>query len=861
MVRIIKTDIMSKNIIKNPIPESPQSPGDRILQSTKPISEFSLESRFDDPYKGTICAADKNTPDNWIERHPDMVRLTGSHPFNSEVPQPTLSDVGFITPNRLHYTRNHGAVPKLSWDTHIISISISKGQSFQLTMDMLADMKQISRTVTLTCAGNRRKENNMHAKTVGFSWNTGATSTSVWKGVLMSDVLLAAGLNWQGEDWHVHMEGSDTLMDGHRYGTSLPLGHVMNPANDVMLAMEQNGELLHPDRGFPVRVVIPGWIGGRMVKWLSTLDVRLGESTNHYHYFDNRILPSYVDKELADKEEWWYKTEYLFNELNLNSVISRPFHNEHILSNGSVSFSGYAYSGGGRHVTRVEVTLDGGSTWLLATRKVEEKPNLFRKYWCWIQWEVELSVLQLMSCQYVAVRAWDESNNTQPCDLTWNVMGMGNNSWFRVKVVRSLRQGTYCFKFIHPTQGAGLDNKDAWMVSKPLLKQLEHSPSILCTYTMGQVEAHRTESDCWIVVNDKVYDCTPFLSLHPGGLASILMNGGTDCTDDFIGIHSDKATKMLDKYLVGALADEGTEAKFQSPEFDKSIPRDDKFIPSNCWLNVKSYVEFTLTRKTIINHDTILLRFSPASNLASLNRLLDLRTTKDEASKVLGLPVGQHIMVKGQANDQLLIRAYTPLIDIEESKEDFSLLVKVYRPDDSFPVGGKMSQHLDSLSVGKTIQVKGPLGHISYQNHGMISVHNVSREFKNVAFMCGGTGITPAYRILTHALKDDSDLTVFYLLYANRSPADILLRDELDRLASIFPDRFKCWYTIDGAHAPAAWPYSTGHIDYEMVRNQIPNGSDGDTFVGMCGPPAMIEYACVPNLKKLGYHEENFDIF
>ncbi len=64
----------------------------------------------------------------------------------------------------------------------------------------------------------------------------------------------------------------------------------------------QNGRWLTPDHGFPVRIIIPGFIGGRMVKWLEEITVTETESQNHYHFFDNRVLPSHVDQDLANKE-------------------------------------------------------------------------------------------------------------------------------------------------------------------------------------------------------------------------------------------------------------------------------------------------------------------------------------------------------------------------------------------------------------------------------------------------------------------------------------------------------------------------------------------------------------------------------
>ena len=76
----------------------------------------------------------------------------------------------------------------------------------------------------------------------------------------------------------------------------------MDEARDIILAYMQNGEVLSPDHGFPVRMIIPGFIGGRMVKWLKRIVVTTKESENYYHHNDNKVLPSHVDAELANSE-------------------------------------------------------------------------------------------------------------------------------------------------------------------------------------------------------------------------------------------------------------------------------------------------------------------------------------------------------------------------------------------------------------------------------------------------------------------------------------------------------------------------------------------------------------------------------
>ena len=86
------------------------------------------------------------------------------------------------------------------------------------------------------------------------------------------------------------------------YGTSVTYGKAMDPTSDVIIAYKQNGRWLTPDHGFPVRIIIPGFIGGRMIKWLEEITVTAGESDNFYHFHDNRVMPSHVDEELAKAE-------------------------------------------------------------------------------------------------------------------------------------------------------------------------------------------------------------------------------------------------------------------------------------------------------------------------------------------------------------------------------------------------------------------------------------------------------------------------------------------------------------------------------------------------------------------------------
>ncbi|CAN0178430.1 unnamed protein product, partial [Phaeothamnion confervicola] len=201
---------------------------------------------------------------------------------------------------------------------------------------------------------------------------------------------------------------------------------------------------------------------------------------------------------------------------------------------------------------------------------------------------------------------------------------------------------------------------------------------------------------------------------------------------------------------------------------------------------------------------------------------------------VLGLPVGKHVFVSGKrkGTTEFVMRAYTPATG-DELKGFVDLVVKVYKPCERFPQGGKMSQLLDELEIGETVDFKGPLGEITYLGDSAFDVKGRLRHFPCVAMLAGGTGITPMYQVIRAVLADPADGTALSLVYANQSEDDILLRGELDALVARHPDRFRVWYTIDKPNDPAAWKFSVGFIDEEMLRAHLPEAGEGSVAL-MC---------------------------
>ncbi|XP_042560974.1 NADH-cytochrome b5 reductase 3 [Clupea harengus] len=247
-----------------------------------------------------------------------------------------------------------------------------------------------------------------------------------------------------------------------------------------------------------------------------------------------------------------------------------------------------------------------------------------------------------------------------------------------------------------------------------------------------------------------------------------------------------------------------------------------------------------LIDKEIISHDTRKFRFALNSE-----------------NEVLGLPIGQHIYLSAKIDGNLVVRPYTP-VSSDDDKGCVDLVVKIYYKNvhPKFPEGGKMSQYLESLRIGETIDFRGPSGLLIYQGKGEFAIKPdkksaaVIKRAKNVGMIAGGTGITPMLQIITAVMKDPADATVCHLLFANQAEKDILLRPELEEVLARHPSRFRLWFTVD--KAPEGWTYSQGFISEEMVRNHLPPPGD-DTLILMCGPPPMIQFACNPNLDKVGH--------
>lgn len=342
-------------------------------------------------------------------------------PFNGG---PPLDELGhrFVTPRDLFFVRNHGEVPAVDVATFRLEIKGEVERSLTLSLADLARYPRREVTATIQCAGNRRSElQRFRAIPHELPWGSEAVSNTVWGGVALADVLADAGPRQTAQ--HAAFCGlDDTERHGKRFhfGASIPLAKALSP--EVLLATEMAGEPLPSVHGAPLRVVVPGWIGARSVKWLHKIKLQSEPSENYFQSVAYRLFPADVDATNVNWDEG-----LRLGEQAVNAIVTSPADGQTVRA-GNLRFEGVALAGGGRRVERVELSPDGGATWFQARFAPEEAT------WAWRRWHAELD-LDAGSCEIV-VRAWDSAAQTMPpsVDQVWNFKGYMNNAWFRLRL-------------------------------------------------------------------------------------------------------------------------------------------------------------------------------------------------------------------------------------------------------------------------------------------------------------------------------------------------------------------------------------------------------------------------------------------
>lgn len=286
--------------------------------------------------------------------------------------------------------------------------------------DLKRNFSRIETAVTLQCAGNRRDE----LMTLGdvpneIVWGSEAISHAAWAGVPLNEVLQEAHIADDAE--HIGFLGLDNVQHDAKtfhFGGSIPI----EKAADTLLAYDMNGESLPPVHGYPLRAIVPGYIGARSVKWLSVITALPAPSNNYYQARGYKLFPPEVTAETADPD-----AGEMLGQNGVNSVVCDPRPGQ-VIPAGAVRVKGYALAGTSS-IARVEVSTDGGRNWVTATLSPESGSPYSWRLW-WQDFDLPAGAYQLV------VRAWDSHGGGQPEKLeqVWNFKGYANNAYHRIHV-------------------------------------------------------------------------------------------------------------------------------------------------------------------------------------------------------------------------------------------------------------------------------------------------------------------------------------------------------------------------------------------------------------------------------------------
>ena len=347
-------------------------------------------------------------------RHPALISLSET-PCSAESPMHLLGDA-WMTPNALFYVRNHHPVPTIDAESYTLSVrglGISSPQEYSLAR--LSALPCASIVATIQCGGNRRGHLNEVAKTSGNAWGAGAISNARWTGVWLRDLLADAGLDVAAATaaiHHIHFEGGDGTT------ASIPTAKALGESGDVLIAWEMNGVPLPRDHGAPLRVVVPGYVGVRHIKWLKSVVTADKEAEG---VWQRGVAYKTFGPSVRSVSEQEIAAATPIMEMPVQSAILAPAEGT-IVDPGALTVSGFAWSGGGRGVIRVDVSGDGGETWVTAELgEGSEQPA--DRAWAWTFWHAEVQLPATLACDQATLicKAVDAAHNVQALMPLWFV--------------------------------------------------------------------------------------------------------------------------------------------------------------------------------------------------------------------------------------------------------------------------------------------------------------------------------------------------------------------------------------------------------------------------------------------------------
>ncbi|MFJ9111315.1 sulfite oxidase [Streptomyces sp. NPDC102283] len=336
---------------------------------------------------------------------PELFTLRGT---NAETNFAALRDTGLLTPSDRFFVRNHTATPRIDrtdWKLTVRGDGLRGGPVDFAFADLL-DLPSVTRTAFVECAGNGRSFfTSQQGQTVsGTAWTLGAIGTARWRGVRLADVLRRAGIGRHAVDVLPRGLDAEVVTDGVNLGRVRRPLPVAKALDDVLLAYEMNGEPLPPDHGFPVRLVVPSWVGIANIKWVGDIEVSAEPLLTPWNTGLYRLFgPGHPPGGSAPLTRQTLKSAF-----ELAPGVSFPAHRRTLLTGRSWS--------GGAPVRAVEVSTDGGAHWRTARLRDEPRAG------SWVRWTADW-VPEEPGPAVLLARATDRSGRTQPAATAHNTQG------------------------------------------------------------------------------------------------------------------------------------------------------------------------------------------------------------------------------------------------------------------------------------------------------------------------------------------------------------------------------------------------------------------------------------------------------
>jgi sulfane dehydrogenase subunit SoxC len=313
---------------------------------------------------------------------------------------------GMITPSGLHFERHHGGVPDIDPAQHRLLVHGLVKRPLIFTMDTLLRYPMVSRIHFMECSGNSQVLYQPAPPNLTVGQTHGLVSCSEWTGVPLRLLLEEAGVD-RGALW-ILAEGADAAA----MSRSIPMAKAMD---DAMLALFQNGERLRPENGYPVRLFLPGWEGNMSVKWLRRLKV-----------VSAPVMTKDETSRYSDLQADGKSLMFTY-PMEVKSVITRPSHGMTLAGAGLHQISGIAWSGNGT-IKRVDVSTDGGKTWVEAPLVAPVLPRAITRFRLPWKWDGAPAVLKS--------RAIDDTGAIQP-EREKFIADHGNNAIFHFNGIQA----------------------------------------------------------------------------------------------------------------------------------------------------------------------------------------------------------------------------------------------------------------------------------------------------------------------------------------------------------------------------------------------------------------------------------------